>query len=112
MWHCWISAGLSEGAFIIKSQSSIILFFFAPVKPTVLSPICFEYSNAFIMFSLLPEVEIAKIISFSVYNPSICFENIFSYPKSLAIAVITDTFEESEIAGRAFLSFLNLPMSN
>ena len=59
MCASWIIGVFSDGIFIIQSQSSSILDFLIPVKPTTFNPIFFASLIDLIIFFDFPEVEIA-----------------------------------------------------
>ena len=83
-----------------------------PVKRTVFIPISLATLRASVIFWLNPEVEIANKRSFVLAIASICFEKIYSKPKSLLIDVITDVSVVNAIAGIGALFFLNLLTSS
>ena len=80
-----------------------VLFTFSPVKEMVYSPIELAWLTALIIFLLSPDVDIEINISFISPNASTCLEKISSKFLSLPIAVIVETFLESEKKGIDFL---------
>ena len=69
-----------------------------PTKEIVYIPISFALDNAFRIFLLSPDVEIAIKISLSVPIASSCREKTSSNVKSLLIEVITEVSVVNEIA--------------
>ena len=92
----WIRSTLNDGTFISILLNLFFDLFLIEFKKITLIFFSLAFLIAFRIFLLLPLVEIAIRTSFFFPIASICLEKILSNPKSFAIAVIVDKFEDKE----------------